>query len=63
MFKTPTMECGTLRNEDMLWEGYWPKMLLYTLDELFYVFDQVKQQQGTDEMLIVAYEILCLSTL
>ena len=43
-----------------MWEGYW---LLYTLDELFHVFDQVKQQRGTDEKLIVAYEILYLSML
>ena len=57
------MECGTLCNEDTLWEGYQPKILLYTLYELFYVFDQVKQQRGMDEKLIVAYKILCLSTL
>ena len=63
MFKTPTMQHGTLHNEDVLHNGYWPKMLLYALDELFYMFDQVKQQQGTDEKLIVAYKILCLSTL
>ena len=57
------MQCGTLCNEDMLREGYWPKMLLYALDELFYIFDQVKWQQGTDERLNVAYKILCLSML
>ena len=57
------MQWGTLHNEDVLHDGYWPKMLLYTLDELFYVFDQVKWQQGMDGKLIVAYEILCLSTL
>ena len=62
-FKTPTMQCGTLRNEDVLRDGYWPKMLLYALDELFYVFDQVKWQQGMDKKLIIAYKILCLSTL
>ena len=44
MFKTPTMEHSTLRNEDMLCKGYQPKMLLYTLDKLFYMFDQVKRQ-------------------
>ena len=57
------MQRGTLCNEDMLREGYQPKVLLYALDKLFYIFDQVKQQQGTDERLIVAYKILCLSTL
>ena len=33
-------------------------MLLYALDELFFIFDQVKWQQGIDERLVVAYEIL-----
>ena len=62
-FKIPTMQHGTLCNEDMLCEGYRPKIFLYALDELFYIFDQVKWQQGTDERLIIAYEILCLSML
>ena len=44
MFKTPTMECSTRCNEDTMWEGYQPKMLLYALDELFHIFDQVKRQ-------------------
>ena len=61
MFKTPTMQPGSLHNEDVLHDGYWPKMLLYALDELFYMFDQVKRQCGMDEKIIVAYEILCLS--
>ena len=61
--KTPTIQCSTLCNEDVLCDGYWPKMLLYALDELFYVFDQVKWQRGMDEKLIVAYKILCLSML
>ena len=38
-------------------------MLLYALDDLFYIFDQVKQQQGMDERLVRAYKILCLSML
>ena len=62
-FKTPTMQYGTLHNEDVLHNGYQPKMLLYALDKLFYVFDQVKRQQGMDKKLIVAYKILCLSVL
>ena len=62
-FKTPTMQHGTLWNKDMLREGYWSKMLLYALDELFFIFDQVKQQQGINERLVIAYKILCLSTL
>ena len=63
MFKTPTMQHSTLHNEDVLRDRYWPKMLLYALEEPFYIFDQVKWQWGMDEKLIVAYEILCLSTL
>ena len=41
-FKTPTMQPGSLHHEDVLCNGYQPKMLLYALDELFYIFDQVK---------------------
>ena len=57
------MQPGSLYNKDMLRDGYWPKMLLYALDELFYVFNQVKLQRGMDEKIIVAYKILCLSVL
>ena len=63
MFKTPTMQRGTLCNEDVLHNGYQPKMLLYALDELFYMFDQVKWQRGMDEKLVVVYKIYCLSML
>ena len=38
-------------------------MLLYTLDELFYIYDQVKRHRGIDEKWVVAYEILGLTTL
>ena len=48
-FKMPTMQHGTLWNEDVLCKGYWPKMLLYALDKLFFIFDQVKQQRGIDK--------------
>ena len=43
-FKTPTMQPSSLCHKDVLHDGYQPKMLLYALDELFYVFNQVKQQ-------------------
>ena len=56
-FKTPTMQCSTLWNKDVLHKGYRPKMLLYALDELFYIYDQVKHQRGVDERLVMAYEI------
>ena len=44
-------------------EGYRLKMLLYALDELFYIYDQVKCHRGVDEKLVVAYEILSLTVL
>ena len=61
--KSPTMQHGTLQNEDVLCKGYRPKMLLYTLDELFYIYDQVKDHRDIDEKLVVVYEILSLATL
>ena len=57
------MQCDTLWHEDVMWEGYRPKMLLYTLDELFYIYDQVKHHRGVNEKLVVAYEILSLAML
>ena len=62
-FNTPTMQWHTLRNKDILHEGYRPKMLLYALDELFYIYDQVKHHGGIDEKLVVADEILSLTVL
>ena len=49
--------------EDVMHAGYRPKMLLYALDAFFYVFDQVRQQWGVDKKIVIAYEILCLSTM
>ena len=43
-FPIPTMQCRTLQNKSILHEGYRPKMFLYALDKLFYIFDQVKHQ-------------------
>ena len=57
------MQPGSLHNEDVLCNWYWPKMLLYALGELFYVFNQVKWQRGMDEKIMVACTILCLSAL
>ena len=62
-FKMPIMQHGTLWIEDILHEGYRPKMLLYALDELFYIYDQVKCQRDIDEKLVVVYEILSLAAL
>ena len=36
-------------------------MLLFMLDELFYIFNQIKKQWRADKKIAVAYEILCLS--
>ena len=60
-FKTPSMQLGSLHHEEVMCNSYRPKMLLYVLDELFYIFDQIRKQQSMDEKIIVAYEILCLS--
>ena len=43
-------------------DGYHPKMLLYELDKLFYVYAQIKNLQGADDKVMLAYEILCIST-
>ena len=60
-FKTPTMDVGSLHNEDVMGDGYQPKMFLFTLDELFYIYDQIKKQWRVNEKIVIAYEILCLS--
>ena len=51
--KMLTMQRDTLWHDDIMQEGYRPKMLLYALDELF---DQVKHHRGIDEKLVVAYK-------
>ena len=58
-FKTPTMQRNTLWHKDIMREGYRPKMLLYALNKLFYIYDQVKcHRRGVNEKLVVVYEIL-----
>ena len=42
-------------------DGYCPKMLLYALDELFYIYSQVTNLWRADEKVVLAYEILCIS--
>ena len=61
-FKTPRMQLGSLHHEEVMHYGYRLKMLLFALDELFYIHDQIKKQWRADEKIVVAYEILCLST-
>ena len=57
------MQHDTLWHNDVMWEGYRLKMLLYTLNELFYIYEQLKCHRGIDEKLVVAYEILILAAL
>ena len=61
LFKTPTFNKETLQAKDSMRNGYHPKMLLYALDELFYVYAQVKNSWRVDDKLLLAYEILCIS--
>ena len=36
-------------------------MLLFALDELFYIYSQIKNLRRADEKVILTYEILCIS--
>ena len=60
-FKTPTLNKEMLWPKDSMRDEYRPKMLLYALDELFYIFSQVKNLWRADEKVVLAYEILCIS--
>ena len=59
--KMPTLNKETLWAKDSMRDGYHPKMLLYMLHELFYVYVQVKNSQRLDKKLVLAYEILCMT--
>ena len=59
-FKTPTLNKGTLRAMESMRDGYHPKTLMYVLDELFYIFTQIKNSHRDDKV-VLAYEILCIS--
>ena len=61
-FKTPTLNKETLWLKDSMRDGYHPKMLLYVLDELFYIYTQIKNSQRVDDKFVLTYEILCIST-
>ena len=60
-FKMLTLNKETLWAKDSMRDGYCPKMLLYVLDKLFYIYAQVKNSQRPDDKLVLAYEILCIS--
>ena len=60
-FKTPTLNKGTLWAVESMRDRYRPKMLLYALDKLFYVYAQIKDSPR-DERVMLAYEILCISS-
>ena len=40
-------------------DRYHPKMLMYALDKLFYIYAQIKNSQR-DEKVMLAYKILCI---
>ena len=59
-FKTPTLQKGKLRAKESMRDGYHPKMLLYALDELFYILAQIKISHRDDKV-VLAYKILSIS--
>ena len=61
-FKTPTLNKGMLQAAEIMRDGYPPKMLLYALDELFFVYAQIRDSPR-DERVVLAYEILCISSI
>ena len=60
-FKMPTLQKGMLWAKESMRDGYCPKMLLYALDKLFYIYMQIKNSQRVGDKLMLAYEILCIS--
>ena len=60
-FKMPTLNKGMLWAAEGMRDRYRPKMLLYALDELFFVYVQIKDSPR-DERVVLAYEILCISS-
>ena len=60
-FKMLSMQIGSLCHKEVMHDGYRPKMLLFVLDELFYIFNQIRGQWSVDEKIVVAYKTLCLS--
>ena len=48
-FKMPTLHKGMLWAKESMRNGYHPKMLLYALDELFYIYSQIKNSQRADD--------------
>ena len=61
-FKMPTLNKEMLWPEDSMRDRYHPKMLLYALDKLFYIYAQIKNSWRVDDKLVLTYEILCIST-
>ena len=55
-FKMPTLNTKTLCPEDTMRDGYRPKMLLFALDELFYIYSQVKNLRRADEKFTLYYK-------
>ena len=61
-FKTPTLNKGTLRPAEIMRDCYRPKMLLYALDEIFFIYAQIRDSPQ-DERVMLAYKILCISSI
>ena len=59
-FKMLTLNTDMLCPEDTMRDGYRLKMLLFALDELFYIYSQVKNLRRANEKIVLAYEILCI---
>ena len=50
-----------LHPKDSMRDGYHPKMLLFALDELFYIYSQIKNLRRADDKVVLASEILYIS--
>ena len=50
-----------LHHKDAMRDGYRLRMLLFMLDELFYIYSQIKNLWRVDEKIVITYKILCLS--
>ena len=56
--KTPTLNKEMLWPKDSMRDRYHLKMVLYALDELFYIYAQIKNSRRVDDKLMLTYEIL-----
>ena len=58
----PSLQDADPQQRDSMGQGqHEGNASIYVLDELFYVYVQVKNSRRPDEKLMLAYEILCIS--